>query len=55
MEVPVGDDHDEDEMEMSDDERDRSSSPMKSGPSASKKAKLDNDSLKVIPTRISTL
>lgn len=43
------DDHEEDEMEMSDDERDRAMSPMKSGfgPSSSKRAKIDNDCLKV--------
>ena len=47
------DDHEEDEMEMSDDDRERAMSPMKgsfsasSGPSSSKRAKLDNDSLKV--------
>lgn len=40
------DDHEEDEMEMSDD--DRASSPVKNGPSSSKRAKLDNDHLKVI-------
>lgn len=48
MEVPASDHDEDDEMEMSDDERDRDRSPMKSGgPSSSKRAKLDNDSLKV--------
>lgn len=44
MAVPL-DDHDEDEMEMSDDER--STVSAKSGPSATKRFRLDNDSLKV--------
>lgn len=49
MRMDQRDDHEEDEMEMSDDERDRAMSPLKSGlgPSSSKRAKLDNDCLKV--------
>lgn len=49
MRMEPMDDHEEDEMEMSDDERDRAMSPMKSnfGPPSSKRARMDNDSLKV--------
>lgn len=49
MRMEPMDDHEEDEMEMSDDERDRAMSPMKGslGPPSSKRAKMDNDSLKV--------
>lgn len=50
--MELQDDHESDEMEMSDDER--ATSPLKghsssanSGPSGSKRARLDNDSLKV--------
>lgn len=51
MRLDPRDDHEEDEMEMSDDDRDRAMSPMKGniigGPSMAKRTKLDNDSLKV--------